>query len=117
MRIDHVQLAIPAGSEDAQRPFWAALGFAEQEKPVALRARGGLWFRAGPCAVHLGVADDFRPAQKAHPAFSVPDPDTIAETLSRQGAPVVWDDAIPGRRRFFTADPAGNRIEIVADAT
>ena len=25
-----------------------------------------------------------------------------------------WDDAIPGTRRFFTADPWGNRIELVA---
>jgi hypothetical protein len=27
---------------------------------------------------------------------------------------VQWDDAIPGTRRFYTADPWGNRIELVA---
>lgn len=28
------------------------------------------------------------------------------------GLPVRWDDAIPGVRRFHTADPVGNRIEL-----
>jgi hypothetical protein len=24
----------------------------------------------------------------------------------------VWDDAIPGVRRFYAADPFGNRVEL-----
>jgi hypothetical protein len=31
------------------------------------------------------------------------------------GCNVQWDDAIPGTRRFFTADPWGNRIEVVGE--
>ena len=27
-----------------------------------------------------------------------------------------WDEAIPGTRRFYTADPWGNRIELVGAA-
>jgi hypothetical protein len=27
---------------------------------------------------------------------------------------VLWDDALPGARRFFSEDPWGNRIEFVA---
>ena len=30
------------------------------------------------------------------------------------GAPVKWDDRYTGVRRFYTADPFGNRIEILA---
>jgi hypothetical protein len=26
---------------------------------------------------------------------------------------VQWDDAIPDTRRFYTADPWGNRIELI----
>jgi len=34
--------------------------------------------------------------------------------LTTAGAAVAWDDRIPGRRRFFTSDPWGNRIELLA---
>ena len=38
--------------------------------------------------------------------------DVIAR-LAAAGCPVTWDDEIRGTRRFFTADPWGNRIELV----
>src|SRR5262249_39734294 len=42
--IDHVQLAIPPGSEDDCRRFYVnVLGLAEKPKPPVLAARGGLW--------------------------------------------------------------------------
>jgi hypothetical protein len=63
-RIDHVQLAIPAGAEDRCRAFYALLGFDEAEKPSALRSRGGAWFRSDSVELHLGVDPDFRPARK-----------------------------------------------------
>jgi predicted enzyme related to lactoylglutathione lyase len=44
------------------------------------------------------------------------DLDRLAERLTEAGSPVQWDDAIPGTRRFYTADPWGNRIELVAAA-
>jgi hypothetical protein len=34
--------------------------------------------------------------------------------LSEAGVEVRWDDAIFGVRRFYAADPWGNRIELVA---
>ncbi|MFQ6546424.1 VOC family protein [Aestuariibius sp. 2305UL40-4] len=114
MRLDHVQLAIEAGSEDAHRAFWVGcLGFEEEAKPQALAARGGLWVRHGDVRVHLGVEDLHRPALKAHPAFAIADIEALAERL--EAYPVDWDDAIPGLRRFFTADPSGNRIEILEE--
>src|SRR5262249_48190226 len=70
--IDHVQLAIPPGSEDDCRRFYVnVLGLAEKPKPPVLAARGGLWLMAGAVEIHLGVERDFRPAKKAHPAFRV----------------------------------------------
>ena len=39
--------------------------------------------------------------------------DRWAERLEEAGYPVQWDDLIPGRRRFYTADPFGNRLELL----
>ena len=44
------------------------------------------------------------------------DLDDIAARLKAAGAPVEWDDAIPGVRRFYTADAVGNRIEFIEEA-
>jgi hypothetical protein len=39
----------------------------------------------------------------------------MAKALTALGASVLWDETIVGRRRFFTTDPAGNRIEFLED--
>jgi hypothetical protein len=65
------------------------IGLLAIEKPEALRGRGGVWFTCGAQQLHVGIADDFSPATKAHPA-------------------------IPGLRRFYTTDRWGNRIELLA---
>jgi catechol 2,3-dioxygenase-like lactoylglutathione lyase family enzyme len=114
--IDHVQVAGPAGSEDEARRFYGdLLGLPELAKPPALQARGGVWFACGAHQLHVGISEPFAPADKAHPALQVrlADLDSLAARLTEAGAPVRWDDAIPGTRRFYTADPWGNRIELV----
>lgn len=117
MKLDHIQLAVPQNSETECRAFWIdLLGFREIEKPAALRPRGGLWLISGSTEVHLGVEANFRPAKKAHPAFRVSDLDGLAGSLELAGHPVRWDDKIKGRRRFFTDDPVGNRVELIEDA-
>lgn len=116
--IDHVQLAMPAGREDDARRFYAgALGLTEVQKPAGLAGRGGCWFASadGSVAVHLGVEDDFRPARKAHPAFVVADLDSARARLAAAGTNVVEDDSIDVGR-FYSTDPFGNRIELVAEA-
>ena len=113
-RLHHVQLAIPPGGEDAARPFYGdALGMTAVEKPPALAARGGSWFRGDGCEVHLGVETDFRPARKAHPALLVDGLDALADRLATHGIEVRWDDEFPGHRRFYADDPFGNRIEFL----
>jgi len=114
-RIDHIQIAAPAGCEEAAREFYGAiLGLKEIEKPEALRPRGGCWFECGDQQLHVGVEKNFRPAKKAHPAFMVADFDRLRETLAKRGI-VLMDDSIPGTRRFYADDPWGNRLEFVED--
>lgn len=115
--VHHVQLACPAGTEDALRAFYVGvLGFEEVPKPPALAARGGCWFRRDGVELHLGVEAGFRPARKAHPGLLVADLDGWAARLTAAGAPVTFDDGFPGMRRFYTEDPNGNRIEVLTPA-
>jgi catechol 2,3-dioxygenase-like lactoylglutathione lyase family enzyme len=117
LALDHIQLAAPRGCEDeARRFFGGLLELDELEKPEPLRARGGVWFRLGANELHIGVEEPFAPARKAHPAFRVSagELDAVAARLTAAGESVEWDDSLPGQRRFYTADPWGNRIEILA---
>jgi catechol 2,3-dioxygenase-like lactoylglutathione lyase family enzyme len=113
--IDHVQLAAPPGCEaEARRFFTELLGLEELERPAALRARGGVWFRVGEQQLHVGVEQEFAPARKAHPAFAVSRYDELLARLRAAGVPVTDDASIPGVRRCYVADPWGSRIELVA---
>ena len=117
IRLDHVQVAAPAGCEEAARHFYGELlGLPEVEKPAVLRGRGGVWFALGEQQLHVGVEQEFRPARKAHAALRVAavELDALASRLSQAGARVQWDDELPAVRRFFSEDPWGNRIELCA---
>lgn len=110
--IDHVQVAAPSGCEVAARRFYGELlGLEELEKPDALRARGGCWFRLGAQQLHIGVEEPFAPALKAHPAFLVADVAALRARLVEAGIEVRDDTLVPGKRRFYAADPFGNRLE------
>jgi len=112
--LHHVLLAIPPGGEDACRPFYLdALGMAEVVKPPRLAAKGGLWVRADNLEIHLGVENDFRPARKAHPGIRVVGLTALETRLKAAGVEVEWDDDFPGHRRFYAADPHGNRLEFI----
>lgn len=118
--IDHVQVAAPPGCEEQARAFYGGLlGLEEIAKPEPLAARGGCWFAVGRQELHVGVAEPFAPAAKAHPALRV---DKAAELrdlagrLSAAGHAVSWDEALPGTERFYVGDPFGNRLELLASA-
>ncbi|MGY0058987.1 VOC family protein [Streptomyces sp. LZ34] len=108
--VDHVQLAVPPGAEGALRAYYGeALGMTEIAKPPVLAAR----FQSGPVQLHLGVEERFRPSKKAHPGLRVTDIDALAARLAEHGIQVVWDEDLPGHRRFYSQDPAGNRLEFL----
>ncbi|MEU8539872.1 glyoxalase [Streptomyces sp. NPDC048717] len=122
--LDHVQLAAPAGSEPLLRAYYeGVLGMSEIPKPPVLAARGGCWFAAagGAVQVHVGVEHapagggkcHCRPARKAHAGLRVRDIDDLAARVARYGGAVVWDDNLPGHRRFYSEDPVGNRLEFL----
>ena len=118
--LDHVQVAAPAGCEQVARRFYGELlGLDEVAKPASLAAAGGVWFAWGAQGLHVGVAEDFAPAAKAHPGLRVADMaalDELTERLRAAGAPVEPDNRLPGHRRFYTRDPWGNRLELLARA-
>jgi catechol 2,3-dioxygenase-like lactoylglutathione lyase family enzyme len=114
--LDHVLVAAPPGCEPEARRFYGGLlGLPEIPKPESLQ-RHGAWFAAGAQQLHVGAYEDFAPAKRAHPAFSVIDEPGLRELAARleaAGAAVRWDDRLAGIPRFYTDDPWGNRVELI----
>ena len=109
--IDHVQLAIPPGSEDRAREFYVGvLGLDETPKPASMAARGGAWFEAGDVRIHVGADADFVAARKAHPALVRRD---LRGFIERTGLDATWNDEIADVVRCHVDDPFGNRIELI----
>lgn len=114
IRIDHVQLAMPAGGEAEAVAFYeGVLGIPQVSKPDHLARRGGCWFEAGPLKVHLGADPDFHPATKAHPAFIVDDVRAVTNAVREAGLAVHDVDPLEGYERVHVTDPFGNRIELM----
>jgi catechol 2,3-dioxygenase-like lactoylglutathione lyase family enzyme len=111
--IDHVQVAAPPGCEAEARAFYGdLLGLEELPKPDALRARGGVWFRAGGQELHVGVEEPFSPARKAHPGLLVDDLELLEARLAAAGVRLERDTSLAGAVRGHVADPFGNRLEL-----
>ena len=114
IRLDHVQLAMPAGREAEAVAFYdGLLGIPHVPKPRHLARRGGCWFEQRELKVHLGVERDFHPATKAHPAFVVDDVQGLPRALTAAGYTVTDDEPLDGYDRVYVHDPFGNRIELM----
>ena len=92
------------------------LGLSEVRKPEALRSSGGVWFELEQGRLQIGVDPSFSPAGKAHPGLVVTSDQlsVLAVRLRASGFPVEYDDRVEGVTRFFTTDPWGNRLELIA---
>jgi catechol 2,3-dioxygenase-like lactoylglutathione lyase family enzyme len=81
------------------------------DKPEGTRL-GGAWFGAGPQEVHISE-DEHNPPKESHFALVVDNFEPVIECLRAEGCHIEQAVTIPGRHRFYTRDPAGNRVEIV----
>ena len=114
-QIDHVQITIPRGKEEAARQFYCVLlGITEIEKPETLQNRGGLWLQLGERQVHIGVEESGdREATKAHIAYRVTGINGWRKVLGENGVQILDGIPIPGADRFEFRDPFGNRVEFI----
>jgi catechol 2,3-dioxygenase-like lactoylglutathione lyase family enzyme len=108
-------LAARGGVGEARSFYVDLVGLEEIERPATMGAVGA-WFRVGSQELHVSEHEPFQPATKAHPAFELggDELDALAERLERAGSEVKWDERLPGARRFYATDPAGNRLEFLA---
>lgn len=112
-QIHHIQICIPTGEENKARQFYShLLGLEEIEKPHALKANGGLWYKAGDIELHIGT-ETYSGNSKRHPAFVVENLDQIKSYLTQQNVSIKEETQIPGMKRFSFYDPFQNRIEFV----
>ena len=102
------------GIDEAARFYCEVVGLERIERPETLGGVGA-WLLAGAQELHVSEYEDFAPAPKAHPAFELTaaDLNALAERLGAAGADVRWDERLPGARRFYSFDPAGNRLEFL----
>lgn len=113
-KLDHVQLAAPAGSENQAREFYIqTLMFTEVEKPLTLQKNGGVWFKAGDVQLHIGIDASFVPAKRAHPAIQVTNIEALMDHLKEKEISVQVDNRLPGAKRFYVEDPFENRLEFL----
>jgi len=113
--VDHVQIAVPPELEVAAIHFYEnVLGLKRLPKPVGTDDTRGAWLAAGNVQVHIGVQEKgFQPATKAHVGFLVEDLRVAEAALRKAGATHKSGGDLPGFRRFFAQDPAGNRLEFL----
>ena len=114
MRLDHVQLAMPAGREEEAEAFYSGLlGFERLPKPPALAAPGVAGSPAERWRCTWGWTEDFRPARKlTRPSWST----TWPRWRRRYEAGVEVRpnaDRRPGTGAYAD-DPFGNRLEFMA---
>lgn len=113
-RLHHVQICIPTGKEEIAKKFYIeTLGFAEIEKPEALKKNGGFWLKAANIELHIGTEDSIVPG-KRHPAFEINNLNEVKTYLKKQHITIQEETPIEGFQRFSFYDPFSNRIEFLS---
>ena len=113
LALDHVNVTTPEELEEEVTTWYRdTLGMEQLDKPEGTRD-GGAWFRAGDHEVHISI-DAHNPPKAAHFGLVVAGYQAIIQRLRDAGCHIEQARTIPGRHRFYTRDPAGNRIEIMS---
>jgi catechol 2,3-dioxygenase-like lactoylglutathione lyase family enzyme len=108
--VDHVDITAPEELMDDVLTWYSdVLGLQSVDNPEHTRPEGR--FQAGPQEVHVSL-DAHNPHKTAHFGLVVDDLPAAVERLRAAGCHIEQASTIPGRRRCYTRDPAGNRIEI-----
>jgi catechol 2,3-dioxygenase-like lactoylglutathione lyase family enzyme len=105
LRLAHVNLSVD-DVEAAHRFYGEVLGLKAIDRP-ADAGRAGCWFRLGEVEIHLSEERADNAKSKRHVAFEV---EGLDAWRARFGS-VEDGRPIPGMRRLFVRDPAGNRLE------
>ena len=113
LALEHVTVTTPEELEDEVIDWYVnVLGLERVEKSEGAKPSGA-WFQVGDQQVHL-LIDPHNPPKNAHFCVRVADLDSFVDDLRASGCHIEQARQIPGRKRCFTRDPAGNSIEIVA---
>lgn len=110
--LQHVNVVYPTGAEAEARAFYAgALGLEEVPKPPEFDPRG-MWFQLGAAQVHLSPGEP-PPPGPWHFCVVADDFEALRRRVQATGADTEDTHSWGERRRFFTRDPWGARIEIL----
>ncbi len=113
VRLDHVNVTTPEELEEQVLEWYGScLGLEALDKPGGAGRRGG-WFKLGQGELHVAL-DEHNPPKCAHFGVVVDDLDAVIDRLRDSGCHIEQAHPMEGRHRFFTRDPAGNRIELIA---
>ena len=114
LRIQHVSIPRPPGSQEQARTFYGELlGLEEIVPPQSLHELELVWFRLGDTELHLFAEEPSGQDHSGrHFCIAVDDILTLRARLEERGVPVVGTIPIPGRPRFFVRDPFGNMVEL-----
>lgn len=64
--------------------------------------RGGIWLQCGAHQLHIGIQEDFIPANKAHPAFNVENLEALRKQVIDQGIKVKEDEPLESAKRWIS---------------
>ncbi len=111
LRLTHVNLRVDRLDEAAR--FYREVLRLEPIPRHEKSANRGAWFRLGDSEVHLAEDATPQPLSQRHFAVTVEDLGEARRAIEAGGGRIEKEDD----GRFWTRDPAGNRIEIVQCAS
>ena len=105
---------MPRGWETEARAFYTGvLGLPEISGPALPGEPGGCWFETGPVKLHVGVDDDFHPAQRARMALVVDGLDAVVATARMLGCKASEPEPLGDFTQVYVCDPFGNQLELL----
>ena len=113
LSLEHVTVTTPEELEDEVLTWYSEVLGLERVDKIEGSKPGGGWFLIGDRQLHLMI-DPHNPPKNAHFCVRVGDFDSFVSNLRANGCHIEQARQLPGRKRCFTRDPAGNSIEIIA---